>query len=240
MAQKSQDLPSPSPSHNFPKVPLLCMKMRHSFLVLFLIIFLTSVFGFLIFKESLLEIINSLNRYSQKWSHMNPLFLILGITLLPLVAMPISALYIIGAAVYGVTLGLVYGGIGAALNIGLAYWIARTALRKSILRWVTRRGHSPPTIPAEEYNYTIILVRIMPGTPLFLQNYLLALAGIPFLRYWMLSWIFQMFYVAVFVITGGALFESRFGLAFIGICGIIALMIIIHFMRRYYEKKNAQ
>jgi uncharacterized membrane protein YdjX (TVP38/TMEM64 family) len=102
---------------------------------------------------------------------------------------------------------------------------------------VARSGHKVPQVVPEDQFEVTLLLRITPGPPFFLQNFLLGLAEIPFLRYLAISWTVIMLNTAGLVIFGKALVNGKGGDAVLGVSLFVAALLIIHLLRRHYAKR---
>ncbi|WP_193215046.1 VTT domain-containing protein [Luteolibacter marinus] len=102
--------------------------------------------------------------------------------LLPLVGMPVVPLYLMAGVVYspvhGLPVTLLAILAGLTLNLLLSHWIARH-IRPLTERLLKRFGVTLPSLQGLPLWKVVLLVRITPGAPLMIQNYLLALAGVP-------------------------------------------------------------
>jgi uncharacterized membrane protein YdjX (TVP38/TMEM64 family) len=124
------------------------------------------------------------------------------------------------------------------VSVSAGYWLARRWLRPWLEKFVARSGHKVPQVaPADEFEVTLLL-RITPGPPFFLQNFLLGLAEIPFPRYLAISWTVIMLNTAGLVIFGAALANGKAREAVLGISLFIAALLIIHLLRRHYAKRR--
>ena len=124
---------------------------------------------------------------------------------LPLVGVPISPLWIATGVRAGAGWGTVLSAGALTVNLTLGYWLARRWLRLPIEAWLRARGRCAPQIPEAEAALWILLLRVTPGVPLFVQNYLLGLAQVRFRRYLCISLPAQLAYAAAFVSLGQAL-----------------------------------
>jgi uncharacterized membrane protein YdjX (TVP38/TMEM64 family) len=98
---------------------------------------------------------------------------------LPLVGFPISMVYLLLGARFGPVLGLaVVTGITALHLLG-THWIARSFLRRPLLRFIERRKHHVPEVPPGENAAIALMIMLAPAIPYFVRNYVLALSGIP-------------------------------------------------------------
>jgi uncharacterized membrane protein YdjX (TVP38/TMEM64 family) len=85
----------------------------------------------------------------------------------------------------------------------------------------------------------IVLLRVTPGVPFPVQNYLLGLAGVPFGKYLLVSSLIQCPINAAFILFGDALLQGRGKMALIGLSVILALTAGTHLLRKHYGKKRA-
>lgn len=167
-----------------------------------------------------------------------------AMTILPAIGFPLMAFAIPVGPAFGAQMGtvgvLAAYGTALAINLALSYWLARYALRPLIERLVVRAGYKIPQFAPSEHLEVALLVRIMVGPPYFVQCYLLGLGQVRFLTYMWVSWIIMMMYAAGLVIFGDAIIHGKSGLAATGISLFVAVVIVIHLVRRHYGKKRVQ
>ncbi|MGA3007313.1 MAG: VTT domain-containing protein [Opitutaceae bacterium] len=171
-----------------------------------------------------------------------PLAFFAAMAVLPAVGAPIMAFILMAGPAFEPQLGR--GGVLAAcaasnlLSMSIGYWLARRWLRPWLEGFVARSGHPVPQVmPADQFEVTLIL-RITPGPPFFLQNFLLGLAKIPFPRYLAVSWTVVMMHTTGLVIFGGALINGKGKEAVLGISLFVAALLAIHILRRHYAKRS--
>lgn len=193
-----------------------------------------------VFRVELLALLQTLRIKTEVLSKINPTFLVLSLAILPAVGVPASIFYIIGSIAYGVTWGLIYSGIGVAINISLCYWIANSFLRKWIMLFLHKKGHKLITIPPKEARATIIAIRLMPGLPLSAQNYILGLAGLNFKPYFIYSWPTQMFWAIFFSLAANSVIQQTAESVILVIVGLIALGFLIKVFRGMANEKKYQ
>lgn len=131
-----------------------------------------------------------------------------AMAVLPAVGFPISAFNVVAGPVFGPTLGvgtvIACAVLAIAANLAGSYWIADRGLRPLMERWVKRWGYAVPELPAGSAWEITLVVRIIPGPPLFLQSYLLALARVPFWTYLGISLAVQATYLTAMILAGDA------------------------------------
>jgi uncharacterized membrane protein YdjX (TVP38/TMEM64 family) len=126
-----------------------------------------------------------------------------AMAILPLIGAPVTPFFIIAGASFGARVGLVGSLIALTVNVVACYWIARSALRRLIERLLRRSRYELPKFDRNKSatRFTVA-VKLAPGLPTFVKNYLLGVAGVPFPLYLGLSILITGTYAASFVLLG--------------------------------------
>lgn len=163
----------------------------------------------------------------------------LAMTVLPAVGFPQSAFNVVAGPVFGPTMGV--GGVIACATLALAvnlagcYWVAARAMRPAMERLVRRLGYAVPTLPDRTAWEFTLLVRIIPGPPVFLQSFLLALARVPFGTYMLVSMLVQGTFLSATILAGDAFMRGDWrALLFAG-----ALFVMVGFVMHRLRKRFA-
>lgn len=172
-----------------------------------------------------------------------PVAFFTAMAVLPALGAPQMAFALTAGPVFGPTLGL-GPVIGLALfaltvNMALSYFLARRALRPLLEVLFKRLGYPlPRATPGDEFDL-IVLLRVTPGVPFPVQNYLLGLAEVPFGQYLFVSFLIQGPLNAAFILFGDALLHGKGKVALIALSIILALMAATQLVRKHYGKKRA-
>jgi len=185
----------------------------------------------------LADVMDALKKLVRWCADANPIFYVLALGILPYLGVPSSFIYFVAGSVYGPTKGICWSAVGLALNLVLGYVIGTRWLREPITRWLDRRGWRPE-VPPGEFGRLVVLTRIIPGPPLVAQNFFLALAGVPFAQYFILSLPLTLLYAAGFLLTSGALFQGNSKLVILGVSLIIALALLAHVVKSMQKAKQ--
>ncbi len=161
----------------------------------------------------------------------------LGMALIPIAGIPIVPFYLASGAAYGFWGSLFGVGLAIMLNLVVSYWLARW-LRGPVSRLLARAGWRVPEIPPSEYVPFTILVRLTPGAPLMVQNYILGLAGAPFATYLLVSWVAEMLIASGYIITAESLYAKNWSFLFAGIGLIVFVILLTRFLRRSMKRRN--
>jgi uncharacterized membrane protein YdjX (TVP38/TMEM64 family) len=162
--------------------------------------------------------------------------------LLPLAGVPMSPFALSAGPLFGARLGtpvVVLLGLAAiTFNLSVTYWLARRWLRPLLSRVVQRLGYRLPEVERGDATDLIILLRVTPGPPFFVQNYLLGLAEVPFGRYLVISCAVQWSYNIAFILFGDALSQGRGKMAMVAIGLLAALVVGTHLVRKHLGQKK--
>ena len=169
----------------------------------------------------------------------NPWMLFFAIAILPGLGFPVSLLFTAAGAVWGTNVtscGIVIGAL--AVNLTWTYFVMQSPLgqwirSKSPAKWLrfleTDRGGAMRVLLA---------MRIAPGMPLFIQNYLLGLLHIPFAIYLPVSLFFNSLWACAFMLSGGAVFSGKIGYAIAAVSLFVMLIILTKLIRRYLATRS--
>lgn len=166
-----------------------------------------------------------------------------AMAVLPLFGFPISPFSLAAGPLFGASLGtpavLACGIAAIAANLTLAYWLARRGLRPLLARLVTRLGYRLPAASAEDATGLIVLVRVTPGPPFFVQNYLLGLADVPFGRYLGWSVLVQGAFGTGVMLFGDALAQGRGRVALLALGLLGGVVMATRLVRRHLARGKA-
>ena len=155
---------------------------------------------------------------------------------LPIFPIPLSPFYLIIGTIYGVGFSLIATAVVIFINLSLAHYLATGFLRPVIDNIISKYSFTIPKVYPTEYIKLSIALRIAPGIPYFLKNYLNSLAGVPLKSYLLISWPLEMLWALAFILLGESIFEGNFGLTIYSICLVITLILIIKLIREHYAK----
>jgi len=165
-----------------------------------------------------------------------------ALAVLPAVGFPLSAFFVVAGPVYGPILGpwhvVLYGTLAMAVDIALSYGISAYPLRPLAARLAGRAGYRLPEIAADRAWKLILLVRIVPGVPFFVQSGLLGLARVPFGAYLLISLAVESVYFVGAVFLGtAALTGDRRGMAAAG-AWFVLVGVILHYLRKTWHVRK--
>ena len=172
-----------------------------------------------------------------------PLAFFLAMALLPACGVPQLAFALTAGPAYGEKLGmpLVLALSMAALtaNLVLTYFLARRALRPPLEKLVARLGYRLPQVGAGDAADLIIILRVTPGVPFFVQNYLLGLAEVPFGKYVVISCLTTWTFNFAFILFGDALLHGKGKIVLVALSLLLALTAATHLVRTHYGRRAA-
>lgn len=165
-----------------------------------------------------------------------------AMALLPSLGAPIMIFFLTAGSAFGEKLGMgpVLGLalLAVTINLCLSYFLASRALRPLLEKLVVWLGYKLPQVESGDANDLIIMLRVTPGLPFPVQNYLLGLAQVPFKNYLIISCLFVWSFTIAFILFGDALLHGKGRVAFIAICLLMALTAATHLVRKHYGAKK--
>jgi uncharacterized membrane protein YdjX (TVP38/TMEM64 family) len=170
----------------------------------------------------------------------HPWALVLAIAILPGIGVPISPLLILVGIIlgprYGMVLTTVIGVSAQTFCLIWTYWLAAGPLRDFLKNTVLKKWTLPELTQRSALRLGFI-IRVTPGIPYSVQNVALGVMGLRFGTYLLVSVPVQALYATGFIVTGGAIFQGKGGLALTGILLLVVVIIVTRmFLNR--SKKN--
>lgn len=167
------------------------------------------------------------DRIVQAMRDTGPLTFFAAMAVLPVIGFPVTPFYLLAGATFGVWTSLIGTAIAQAINLFLAYWLARRYLR-AVVEWLVRRTrYEIPEIKRKNYINFCILVKVTPGPPNFLKSFILGLARIPFGIFFLISWPTTMGFAVGVIIFGDSLMDKNLGQAIVGFLLMGAFLVAI-------------
>jgi uncharacterized membrane protein YdjX (TVP38/TMEM64 family) len=189
-----------------------------------------------------LENVVRLKQWIEGYGALAPAVFIAGYILATVFFVPGLPITVLGGVAFGPLWGTLYVWIGATIGAGLAFLVARYAVRSTVERWV----QASPRIAkmdgqVAEHGWRIVmLTRLVPLFPFNLQNYAYGLTRIGFWPYAITSSICILPATAAFTFAGGALSEGRGDvkrtLAYLAIAGV--LLVLISLIPRWLQRRS--
>ena len=162
--------------------------------------------------------------------------------ILPAAGVPMLTFALPAGPAFGEKLGMgtviALSELALIANMALAYGLARRGLRPVLEKLLIRFGYKLPEVDPDNVTDLMLLLRLTPGVPFCVQNYMLGLAEMPFGRYMAISIIIACPQNAAFVYFCEALSNGKgMKVLFAGLL-IAALAVATRVVRKYYAKQR--
>lgn len=171
-----------------------------------------------------------------------PVAFFVAMALLPAVGVPASVFTLTAGPVFGPKLGMpvvvVLSVAAMMFNIVMTYFLARRAMRPVLEKLIQRLGYKLPDVPREDMMDLTIVVRVTPGSPFPVQNYLLGLARVPFGMYVAVAFVVQAIYTPAFVLFGDALLHGKGKMVMIAGSLLVVAVVATQWVRKRVAKKK--
>jgi len=160
-----------------------------------------------------------------------PLPFFMALAVLPLVGFPTTPFYILAGATFGVTTGIGGSALSLGVNLVCCHWIARSGLRPFLERLLRRTPYTLPQIRTRRALGFTLAVKLLPGVPAFIKNYLIALSGVSFFIYFGVGFSISMAYAAAFVVLGESILEKDWTMLGL-MAGLLGILIVVFWLLR--------
>ena len=165
-----------------------------------------------------------------------------AMAVLPAVGVPMLTFLLPALAAFGPRFGtgpvVLLALAAVTVNFCLAYGLARGGLRPVVQALVTRLGYKMPSVDSGDAIDLLILLRVTPGVPFVVQNYLAGLAQAPFGKYLLISALIAWPMNTAFLLFGDALLHGKGRVALVSLCAVVALAVAAHWLRKHYERRK--
>lgn len=179
-------------------------------------------------EKTTLIIYNKIDSLAQA----HPIFLITTTFLLVICGMPVSFFYILTTAVYGINQALIINSCMLALQLCITYGVAAYVFKQIIENWLRKKGYKTKQIPKNMQTNVTVLFRAVPVLPVAIQNIILAIGGVPFKKYFWLSWPLQCLWMVAIVLSSGSIFEGNLGFGMAGIMLLVMLILVTQLLKK--------
>jgi len=190
-----------------------------------------------------LENVARLKQWIEGYGALAPVIFIAGYVLGTVFFVPGLPITVMGGVAFGPVWGTLYVWIGATIGLGLAFLVARYAVRSTVERWVqaSPRLARIDGLVAENGWRIVMLTRLVPIFPFNLQNYAYGITRIGFWPYLITSSVCILPGTAAFTFAGGALSDGRGDvkrtLGYLALAGV--LLVLISLIPRWLQRKSS-
>jgi pyruvate/2-oxoglutarate dehydrogenase complex dihydrolipoamide dehydrogenase (E3) component/uncharacterized membrane protein YdjX (TVP38/TMEM64 family) len=170
-----------------------------------------------------------------------PLVFVLIYVVAVVLALPGSAITIVGGALFGSVLGVILVSLGSTLGASLAFLISRYFARESVVGWLGKneKFQRLDRLTEEHGAIMVALTRLVPLFPFNLLNYGFGLTKVPFWTYVFWSWLCMLPGTALYVVGADAfakgLAQGRVPWGLIG--ALAGVAVILFFLVRSARRK---
>jgi uncharacterized membrane protein YdjX (TVP38/TMEM64 family) len=173
-----------------------------------------------------------------------PVAFFLSMAFLPALGVPMLTFVLLVAPVFEKRLGLplvfLFSLSALTFNLVFTYVLARWLLRPPLQRLVEKLGYKIPEVEGSDATDLLVILRVTPGVPFCVQNYMSGLAQVPLRTYLIISCLVAWAYNTAFIFFGDALLHGK-GRVIVMLIGVIAALAAgTHMLRRHYAAKRTK
>jgi uncharacterized membrane protein YdjX (TVP38/TMEM64 family) len=168
-----------------------------------------------------------------------PVWLFVALVVLNGLPFPASVLFLMAGIAWGRNpfLACVYGMAALALNQAWTYALAAGPAHNLMARLMGRFGWKVPVLKTENVTDTILVIRLVPGIPLFVQNYVLGLLRVPYWRYAWMSLACNGLPIMGVILAGAGISDGKWKTALLGVAVLVLAVVVLRVVRRKKYKE---
>lgn len=165
-----------------------------------------------------------------------PIPFFLALATLPALGIPTTPFFLLAGAAFGLSSALLGSAIAIAVNLCLCYLLSQTLLRRWLLRVLNYFDYSIPSLPPGKAITFILAIKLTPGPPTFLKNYITALTGAPFRYYLLIGWSITFAYAASFIVLGESFLDRDWSQAVWALLLLGSTLLILWLLRKRFSR----
>jgi uncharacterized membrane protein YdjX (TVP38/TMEM64 family) len=171
---------------------------------------------------------------SEEFLRAHPWWLFGALVILPGLPVPTSALLVLAGTVWRdrPVMACAICLLAIALNMTWTYWLAAYPARGLMEKLLARSTLRIPKLPKNNHLRALLLLRLTPGIPLFVQNYLLGFFRVPFRLYLPVSMGCSGLIACGIVLSGAGVAGGNFMPAITGVGLIVVGMVVVQMVRQ--------
>ncbi|MBJ7283963.1 MAG: hypothetical protein JHD00_02590 [Akkermansiaceae bacterium] len=214
---------------------------RYTMIGLFVLLVSGLLAGWLAWKTGInLASLKEVWTVTQAYLTKNPWALFLALVILPGLPVPTSLLMLTAGVVWRerpvMACGLCM--LALALNFTWTYWLAAGPARRLVEKLLTATSLKIPELPHGDHLKLILVLRLTPGIPLFLQNYLLGFLRAPFYLYLPVSLLCTGIIGSGVILSGAGIADGNLKWAITGVSLIVLGGVFTHLVRGWLERRK--
>ena len=165
-----------------------------------------------------------------------------AMAILPAVGFPVLAFGLTAGPAFSESLGMptvvACALIAITVNFLFTYALARRALGPILSKLLVRFGYKLPQVEAGDSTDLVMILRLTPGIPFFVQNYLCGIAGVQFRKYFLISCLISLPLNAAVIVFSEAVVKGKGRTIMSAGMLVLAIVAATHLVRKHYAKKQ--
>jgi uncharacterized membrane protein YdjX (TVP38/TMEM64 family) len=169
-----------------------------------------------------------------------PLWLFLALVILPGLPVPTSALLFLAGVVWREQplQACLIAALALLMNLAWTYWLAAGFGRRTLDRLAAWCGFQIPELKETNRLRVVLALKLTPGIPMFVQNYLCGFLRVPFRLYLLVSLTSNGLIGTGFVLAGVGLGDGKLVPALAGLFLVILGALLIRWVRAGMVKRK--
>ncbi len=189
----------------------------------------------------------TLAEVKESWERLNgvlaehPSWLFWALVLLPALPIPTSALLVTAGVVWRdrPVMACVLSVLAIGLNLSWTYWLAAGPARKLVEKTLSTSSFKVPQLPENNHLKLVLILKLTPAIPFFIQNYLCGFLRAPFRIFLPVSLLCNGIIGTGIVLGGAGLADGKLMPAITGVCLIAVSVVLTQLLRNWLAKRRS-
>lgn len=179
-------------------------------------------------------------KQTEHYLQSHPWLLFAGLVFLPGLPVPTSALLLLAGTVWRdrPVAACAICLLAMALNMTWTYWVAARPGRGVVEKLLAAGSIRVPEMQQGNHLRFLLVLRLTPGVPLFLQNYLLGFFRIPFRLYLPVSIACNALFACGFVLSGAGVADGNLRPVLTGIGLIVLGFVVVQMLKQKLKGRS--
>ena len=179
-------------------------------------------------------------KQTEHYLQSHPWLLFAGLVFLPGLPVPTSALLLLAGTVWRErpVLACAVCLLAMAMNMSWTYWVAAKPGRGVVEKLLTAGSIRVPEMQRDNHLRFLLLLRLTPGVPLFLQNYLLGFFRVPFRLYLPVSVACNGLFACGVILSGAGVADGNLRPALTGVALIVLGLVVVQMLKQRLKGRS--
>lgn len=203
-------------------------------------VLLAGTISLVLFGKALWHLAGALLPVIHSFSDDHQILFFVILVVAPIFPVPLSALHVIAGVIWkDHPVGACFLSLAAlALNLVFTYAIATGPLQRIVRGLLSSRFKALPDLPQDDQLNLLLVLKLTPGIPYFVQNYAAGVLNVKFSQYFLVSMACNGLFTVGIVLGGVGIADAQLMPVISGVALIALAVVLTSWMRRWLGRRK--